>query len=128
MMRAAVFVGLLIVFGAQAEMDDVSPVEKVVTMMEDLQTQVVMEGRAEAKTYDKFACFCKDTSEEKTWDIEDATDLATELTAKIGELMADREEADKVIAEHSAIIEEREKAIKEATDTRRVQHEAFQKE
>merc|ERR1719498_972262 len=128
MMRAAVFVGLLIVFGAQAELDDVSPVEKVVTMMEDLQTQVVQEGRAEAKTYDKFACFCKDTSEEKTWDIEDATDLANELTAKINELSADREEANKVISEQTTIIEEREKSIEENTESRRISHEKFQTE
>merc|ERR1719498_1365982 len=128
MMRAAVFVGLLIVFGAQAELDDVSPVEKVVTMMEDLQTQVVMEGRAEAKTYDKFACFCKDTSEEKTWDIEDNTDLATELTAKINEMSADREEANKVIAEQTAIIEARTKTMEENAAARKKSHDIFQAE
>merc|ERR1719301_334271 len=91
--------------------DDVSPVEKVVTMMEDLQTQVVLEGKAEAKTYDKFACFCKDMSEEKTWDIEDAQDAITDLTATINELSADREDYDQTIAEQTSIIEEKTKSL-----------------
>ena len=65
----------------RAEVADVSPTQKVVTMLEDLQTQVIMEGKEEAKGYDKFACFCKDMSEEKTWDIEDAQDLIADLTA-----------------------------------------------
>jgi len=50
---------------AHADENDVSPTQKVVTMLEDLQTQVIMEGKEEAKGYDKFACFCKDMSEEK---------------------------------------------------------------
>merc|ERR1719217_348860 len=97
---------------AAAASDEVSPTEKVVTMLEDLQTQVVLEGKAEAKTYDKFACFCKDMSEEKTWDIEDAQDLINELTATINELSADREAQDTVITEQTEIIEARDKSMK----------------
>merc|ERR1719262_2137485 len=113
---------------AQGAGDDVSPVQKVVTMLEDLQTQVVMEGKAETKTYDKFACFCKDMSEEKTWDIEDATDLNSELTATINEAYADRESQDQTIAEMTTIIETREKSIDEATKARHKSHEAYQVE
>merc|ERR1719301_390746 len=111
-----------------AETDDVSPVEKVVTMMEDLQTQVVLEGKAEAKTYDKFACFCKDMSEEKTWDIEDAQDLINELTATINELSADREAQDTVITEQTEIIEERDKSMKAEAAKRAKSHAEFQAE
>merc|ERR1719265_2699027 len=97
-------------------------------MLEDLQTQVVTEGKAEAKTYDKFACFCKDMSEEKTWDIEDATDMNTELTATINECAADRDANDETIAEMTNIIETREKSIEEETAKRKKSHDAYQVE
>ncbi len=53
---------------------DVSPVQKVITTPEGLQTQSVAEGKQEAVTYDKLAFFCKDRSVEKTWGIEVAQD------------------------------------------------------
>jgi len=104
---------------------DVSPVQKVVTMLEDLQTQVIMEGKTEAKSYDKFACFCKDMSEEKTWDIEDAQDLIADLTATINQKTADREDYDQVIAEQSQILEEKEKTMEESAALRKKNYDAF---
>ena len=99
---------------------DVSPVEKVVTMLEDLQTQVVVEGKAEAKTYDKFACFCKDMTAEKTDAINTGTDKSADLSALIEQLTNDRSEADDDINELKRKIEELDKSMK---DTRRsVQH------
>merc|ERR1719473_1738265 len=121
-MRLAV---ALLCLGLAARGDEVSPVEKVITMLEDLQTQVITEGKAEAKTYDKFACFCKDMSEEKTWDIEDAQDLITDLTATINELSADRGAYDETIAEQSQIIEEKTKAMEKQNAKRKKEHDAF---
>jgi len=62
-MALQVFFLALAALTAQAA--EVSPVEKVVTMLQDLQKQVVLEGMLESKTYDKYACFCKSGSEEK---------------------------------------------------------------
>merc|ERR1719262_314625 len=95
MHRAAV----LFLAVAAVTASDVSPVEKVVTMLEDLQTQVVVEGKAEAKTYDKFACFCKDTTNEKTDSITAGEDKSADLNALIEQLTNDRSELDDDISE-----------------------------
>jgi len=119
---------LLCVAVAQVGATVVSPVEKVVTMMEDLQTQVVTEGKAEATTYDKFACFCKDMSNEKNEAITEAQDSISSLTASINQLTSDREDLDSDISENNAKIELLEKQIREATATRAEQKATYEKE
>merc|ERR1719333_1136703 len=97
---------------------DVSSVEKVVTMLEDLQTQVVVEGKAEAKTYDKFACFCKDMTAEKTDAINAGTDKSADLSALIEQLTNDRSTADDDIADLNKKIDELDKSMKENKEKR----------
>merc|ERR1719223_2134989 len=58
-------------------------VDKVVSMLEDLQLQVLAEGEAEAATYNKFACFCKTTQNEKSDAINTGKDDKSSLTADI---------------------------------------------
>jgi len=97
---------------------EVTPIEKVIIMLEDLQTECITEGKAEAKTYDKFACFCKDMTKEKTDAIKAGQDDVETLSAAIEELNAKREKLDTVISEQEAIIEEVEKAMAEAEKER----------
>merc|ERR1719162_2829757 len=85
---------------------------------EDLQTQVVVEGKAEAKTYDKFACFCKDMTAEKTDAINAGTDKSADLSALIEQLTNDRSEADDDIAELNKKIDELDKSMKENKEKR----------
>jgi len=63
MMRVASLFFLLCCSGSAVE---VSPVEKVITLLEDLKTEAEDAGKKEASTYDTFACFCKDTTIEKS--------------------------------------------------------------
>jgi len=119
---------LLCVAVSQANAAVVSPVEKVVTMMEDLQTQVLTEGKAEATTYDKFACFCKDMSNEKNEAITEAQDSISTLTASINQLTSDREDLDSDIAEMNSKIELLEKQMREATANRAEQKATYEKE
>jgi len=51
-----------------------SPVEKVITLLEELKSEVESEGQNEASTYDTFACFCKSTTEEKASAIQEGQD------------------------------------------------------
>jgi len=68
-----------------------SPVGKVITLLEDLKTKVEGEGKEEAGTYDKFACFCKETTDEKGKSIVKHQDKIDELSASMGEAVAMKE-------------------------------------
>jgi len=111
-------VALVFVLLGAAFASDVSPVEKVVTMLEDLQTQVVVEGKAEAKTYDKFACFCKDMTAEKTDAISAGTDKSADLSALIEQLTNDRSTADDDINDLNKKIDDLDKSMKENKEKR----------
>jgi molybdopterin-guanine dinucleotide biosynthesis protein len=110
---------------ALAVEEEGSPLEKVVTMLEDLQTEVLVEGQAEAKTYDKFACFCRDMTEEKTEFIQDNTDWLAELEASIAGQFTKREKHDLKIQEVADVIAEKEKEMKAADNQRAEDNAAF---
>merc|ERR1719454_468834 len=75
-----------------ATASDVSPVEKVITLLEDLKTKSEDEGKEEAETYDTFACFCKDNTQEKSESVLDGQDNIEELSADIAEKTATKED------------------------------------
>jgi len=94
-------------------------------MLEDLQTQVVVEGKAEAKTYDKFACFCKDMTAEKTDAISAGTDKSADLSALIEQLTNDRSTADDDINDLNKKIDDLDKSMKENTEKRAAEKATF---
>merc|ERR1719311_1218079 len=91
-------------------------VDKVVSMLEDLQLQVLAEGEAEAATYNKFACFCKTTQKEKSEAIKTGKDDKASLSADIKKLSKERDDLDDKIADLQDKIKKAETAMKKATD------------
>merc|ERR1719379_2918270 len=83
-MKVAVLV-LLSCCSSFAANTEVSPVEKVITLLEDLKTECEEEGKKEASTYDTFACFCKDTTKEKSDAIKEEQDNIDEFAATLEE-------------------------------------------
>merc|ERR1719163_2104434 len=82
-MQTSVLLALLCCSFASAA--DVSPVEKVITLLEDLKSETEEAGKKEASTYDTFACFCKDTTEAKSTAIKDEQDNIDEFAATLEE-------------------------------------------
>jgi len=68
----------------------VTPVEKVVDLLKKLKAEVEAGGKDEAKTYDKFACFCKKKSTGLSDGITKSQDKIEAASATIGELTAKR--------------------------------------
>jgi len=61
----------------------VNPVEKVVSLLEKIQAEIEEEGKAEAKGYDEYACFCKEQADNKQYAIEKFAEQIAVLAAKI---------------------------------------------
>merc|ERR1719265_2056171 len=77
---------------ASAEQAAVTPIEKVITLLEDLKAEVESEGSGEAATYDEFACFCKDMTAQKSEAITSGQDLIDQLSAEIEAKTAEKAE------------------------------------
>lgn len=104
----------LLAASATAELANVSPVEKVITLLEDMKSEAEEEGKAEATTYDKFACFCKDTTVAKSTSITNGQDNIESLSATISEKTATKEEKNTEIQTRKQKQEELAKTLEEA--------------
>merc|ERR1719313_543442 len=95
--------------------------------MEGLRTKILAEGEEEAHTYDKMACFCKDTTAEKQAAIEDGENKKEELMSEIAELTEMRDELDETIKKLLEEIKKAEEEIAKATEEREKEKALFEK-
>merc|ERR1740138_1556796 len=122
--QACLFAFLCLMAGAQGA--QVTPMEKVMSLLKDLSTKVAAEGKKEAAQYDKFACFCKEQADEKLYGIETSDAKIADLKAEIKELDADIAKLNGEISELSKSISALEKEIKRKTDKRDKEHAEYQ--
>mmetsp|Transcript_90065 Transcript_90065/g.253997 ORF Transcript_90065/g.253997 Transcript_90065/m.253997 type:complete len:735 (+) Transcript_90065:63-2267(+) len=71
------------------ESQTVTPVQKVVKLLEELQEHIASEGKTEAVEYDRFACFCKEQGSFKQYAIEKSESKIEKLQATIQGLDAE---------------------------------------
>merc|ERR1719482_2081535 len=90
----------MLVMPGQAVKDD--PVARVVVLIKELMAKIESDGKAEQKTYDKFACWCEKTLARKAEAIDAAKDTIEktqreiiELKGKLGELGASIKQLEK---------------------------------
>merc|ERR1719491_2344121 len=111
---------IFLLFAATAESAKVTPMEKVIGLLQDLSAKVTAEGKKEAAQYDKFACFCKDQADDKLYNIEKSEAKIKDLDADIAKLSSDISELSK---KSSALQSE----IDRKTEKREREHAEYQK-
>jgi len=87
MVRIAVFLTLLMCTDALTlvnKEEGVTPMQKVIKLLNGLQAEVAAEGKKEATTYATFACFCRDETKKVSKSITDGNDKIKQLAADYG--------------------------------------------
>merc|ERR1719230_1847650 len=103
----------------------VTPVEKVISLLEKLKAETAAEGKEEAASYDKFACFCKEQADNKLYAITKSKEKIEMLTAKIKLLAGEIDELTAQIADLKAKKQQLEKEQKAAGEVRAKEYEAY---
>ncbi|CAK0876930.1 unnamed protein product [Prorocentrum cordatum] len=94
----------------------VTPVEKVLTLLDDLKANIEQEGTAESQEYDRFACFCKDATGGRSSSILERKDESDILSASIAEDTASKATKAQELAERKAKHEEMEAELAATKD------------
>jgi hypothetical protein len=123
-MKCALVVALFALQGflpAQAAVLQMTPVNRVLNLIKDLEKEVEKDGKMEQKSYDKFACWCESTLERKAKDIADAKVHIEQLQKLIDQLNGE-------LGAHGAEIEQLKKEIAANLDAQREATEVRDKE
>merc|ERR1719272_237419 len=134
MIVSAVFVTLLASVcasekpsGALTNLND-SPIQKVVTLITEMKAETTNEGEQDLAAFDKYKCWCKTTSAEKTEAIADAEQKLSALNAFVEEAAAKEGELKTEIAGLEDDIAADKEALSTATSMRNKENGEFQTE
>jgi len=106
----------------------VSPIQKVVQMLSDLEVRVIKEGEATQKTFEEFSEWCEDRSRELGFEIKTATAQVEELTATIVDSTSRAAALTEEIEDLGGSIAQNEADLSAATEIRNKEKVDFQAE
>merc|ERR1719460_665223 len=101
---------------------DVTPLQKVIQLLNGMLAKGKAEKHAEQVEFAKFHQWCDSTRAAKTKSIAEAASQITQLEADIAKAESDAEELAAEIADLEATIAENEAAAKKATEEREREH------
>merc|ERR1719301_425961 len=111
---ARIIAVLLLAWTASA----VSPVQKVVELLDECKAKVQKDLDAEAKAMEEYTAFCDDELKDKGYAIETATRSIEDLSATIEDCKAQVTELEATISTLGTTIAAKEKELMEVTKSR----------
>merc|ERR1719253_1659365 len=108
--------------------NEMSPIEKIIEMLADLETKVIGEGKDAQKVYDDYSEFCEDRSDELGFEIKTGKADVAELSATIEEETSTSAALETKIEELSNDIKTDEADLDAATKVRAKEEADFKAE
>merc|ERR1719335_1079317 len=121
---------LLVLFLASpavASRAKVSPVQKVIQLIDDMHAKVTKEAAEESKVFEEYAKFCDDEATAKEYAIKDSKEAIEELTATITDSKAIIESEDSKVGDLTTKISDTESELSNAVAVRNKEHDEFVK-
>jgi flagellar hook-basal body complex protein FliE len=105
--------------------EEANPLSKVFELIDNLKNQIVADGEAEMKAFNKYSDWCGRTSASVGNQIDTSTALSNKLTAKVDELASNIEVGDSKVGDLSSAIAKADAELKAATAIRKKEAEDF---
>jgi len=102
-----------------------NPIRKVVTLLQDMQKEITVEGETEKKLYDKFMCYCDGNTDGMSKDAEEAAQRITELKSKAEAEKAEKSQLDQELINHKVDRESAKKDLATSTSIRNKEHDDY---
>jgi len=115
----------LLFVAASATSVEQTPIDRVVELIEGFRSKIVADGAAEQTVYDKYACWCEETTARKAAAIENAKILIEELGKNILELKGRLGTYQAEIAKLEKDIAETTEEISKAEEMRKKEAEEY---
>jgi len=115
----------LVLCVASADQAQVSPIEKVLQLIGDLQAKVIKDGDAQQRIYENFTDFCNDDSKALQREIKEGNKKSDRLSATIDDSSASITDLTTKIESLTSSIASDEADLKEATELRAREHAEF---
>merc|ERR1719478_587241 len=117
----------LVACPAVATQAKVSPVQKVIQLIDDMHAKVTKEAAEESKVFEEYAKFCDDEATAKEYAIKDSKEAIEELTATITDSKAIIESEDSKVGDLATKISDTESELSNAISVRNKEHDEFVK-
>eukprot|EP00929_Paragymnodinium_shiwhaense_P040944 TRINITY_DN212_c2_g1_i1.p2 TRINITY_DN212_c2_g1~~TRINITY_DN212_c2_g1_i1.p2 ORF type:complete len:711 (+),score=307.05 TRINITY_DN212_c2_g1_i1:87-2219(+) len=104
---------------------NVSPLQKVVSMLNQLETEVIKDGETEQKAFEDYVDWCQNGRKDKEFEITTAKSEIEDLTATIGKAASDIETMDSKVQDLAGAISTNDNDLKAAQGIRDKEHQEF---
>merc|ERR1719316_1023491 len=118
----ALLAGPLVASGAK-----LSPVQKVIQLIDDMHAKVTKEAAEESKVFEEYAKFCDDEATAKEYAIKDSKEAIEEFTATITDSKAIIETEDSKVSDLATKISDTETELSSSVSLRNKEHDEFVK-